>query len=541
MFNPDRRPSDIDSVSSATSNATSRATTIPNSWSATTLQDKLKQLSQYNIRPVDDDDDHSSNSSDTPEGAMSVNSKNNDMQRNNIIQPNNMNAQNQQQPWVNPYWGPTSNSGTTTYPSDVNPSVNGVGVSTAQEHVKQLIPGSILINDQGEIDDAQWSKNSGLHSSTSSASFTPGGEYISDESGGAGGYLAPTHIQRRSAPASSGQTVQSGNRNSLTQSQQTPENMTNSTTQPWVNPYWPQKDQNNTDRSQSGNFKPNFENSSHLYVNTSPKTTIASDTWENPYWGDNNTINENSLSMKSSSSSSTVPYFYERIYPPPSPTSSLTNIQHEITPSMKKSDVHMQDDNDDLPYTFDNPNVVRYRAPYAAPNRTNKVFNSTPTILNAQYPLSSEPKLNTSGYSPTTNINTPSSLNNILSTLFPNANTYPSSSVHYDIPSLSNSATVLTESEIHRIHKALRLLETDPNAIPTVESYNHMTSSSSTIDQRSDPLSSITSSAQPHSSLLSRTVQFSSPKASLFSMPSYPGTTRKSLHQSTEQGKVALI
>ena len=129
MFNPDRRSSDIDSVSSATSDATSRATTIPNSWSATTLQDKLKQLGQYNIRPIDDDDDdHSSNSSDTPEGAMSVNSKSNDMHRNNIIQPNNMNTQNQQQPWVNPYWGPTSSSGTIPSPSDANHSVNGVGV-----------------------------------------------------------------------------------------------------------------------------------------------------------------------------------------------------------------------------------------------------------------------------------------------------------------------------------------------------------------------------------------------------------------------------
>ncbi|CAF4448043.1 unnamed protein product, partial [Rotaria magnacalcarata] len=76
--------------------------------------------------------------------------------------------------------------------------------SSSPIHIQQLIPGSILINDEGEIDDLSWKQNAHLKSSTSDNSFNPGGKYVADESGGPGGYLAPTHLQRRIVTSSPG-------------------------------------------------------------------------------------------------------------------------------------------------------------------------------------------------------------------------------------------------------------------------------------------------------------------------------------------------
>ena len=119
MFNQEHRSSDLESVSSETSDITSRATTIPGSWSATTLQQKLNQLNQYNIHPLDDDD-QSSVSTDTT--VHTVTNNNHDVQNTNIQQSNVGTTQNHQQStWVNPYWGPNPQSGTTvTHQSNTN-------------------------------------------------------------------------------------------------------------------------------------------------------------------------------------------------------------------------------------------------------------------------------------------------------------------------------------------------------------------------------------------------------------------------------------
>ncbi|UJR14007.1 hypothetical protein I4U23_001007 [Adineta vaga] len=550
MYNYDRRPSDLDSASSSvTSDVTSRATTIQNSWSATTLQEKLRQLSQYNIRPIDDD--QSSVSTDMTAQETTVIQMNNDAQRNHSNSSNDNNTvnqqQQQQQPWINPYWGVNSNSETTTTQSETNHTSD----SSPQKHVKQLIPGSILINDQGEIDDALWKKNAGINSSTSSASFNPGGEYVSDENGGGGGFLAPTHIQRRAVPSSSsGQTVQSGNVSLSNQPPSSSSTTSTPSTQPWINPYWPQSNQNNDDHIQTNDSKQNAGNKSPVYINTSPKATRSTDFWQQSHWVDNNTSNQNRLPTESASSPPKilpVPFFYERIYPPPAPSSSPTNKKSGVTHSIRKSEAHIHDDDenasDDLPYTFDSPNVVRYRAgPPSPPNMRNKNVNINSTLTAAPYPMSSTAKSNFSQYASTTISMTPSFSTNILPTLFPNRSEYSPSVLQYNIPSLSNSITILTEEEIHSIHDALRLLQTNPNAIPVIETSNHIKSSPSpTINHQSNPFSSFTPSSRAQSSISSRNVQFNIQQTPAFSMPSYPGTTRKSLQQLTKQGKVVLI
>ena len=123
MYDQAYHPSDLESVSSKTSDATSRATTIPNSWSATTLQEKLNQLNQYNIHPIDDD--QSSTSTETTARYVTMMNNNISTQRNNVNPTSAGTTQNQPQPaWVNPYWGPSTHTGTTATQSATNPINN---------------------------------------------------------------------------------------------------------------------------------------------------------------------------------------------------------------------------------------------------------------------------------------------------------------------------------------------------------------------------------------------------------------------------------
>jgi hypothetical protein len=113
MLNKERHSSDSSSVSSNTTDNTSRATTPQTSWSATTLQKKMNRLNQFKIQPIEAD--QSSIHSTTSEQVATV----------SIKSPDGMNTQNQQQQeWVNPYWGPKSNSGTIVTQSETNPIVN---------------------------------------------------------------------------------------------------------------------------------------------------------------------------------------------------------------------------------------------------------------------------------------------------------------------------------------------------------------------------------------------------------------------------------
>ncbi|CAF4207646.1 unnamed protein product [Rotaria sp. Silwood2] len=108
--------------------------------------------------------------------------------------------QQQQTPneWINPYWGVNWLPATTLTGPIIQGNIESSNIQHASSKpgIQRLIPGSILINDRDEIEDSLWKQgNSSVESLTSSNSFHPGGKYISDESGGRGGFLAPTHVQ----------------------------------------------------------------------------------------------------------------------------------------------------------------------------------------------------------------------------------------------------------------------------------------------------------------------------------------------------------
>jgi hypothetical protein len=107
MFNQGRYPSDSESISSETSDVTSRKTTSSDSWSDTALQQEQQQIDRLNIQL--NEEDRSSIPLTTIPSENTVNSKKPSMQNTNNNQSNqvttlNEQQQQQQQIWVNPYW-----------------------------------------------------------------------------------------------------------------------------------------------------------------------------------------------------------------------------------------------------------------------------------------------------------------------------------------------------------------------------------------------------------------------------------------------------
>ena len=190
-----------------------------------------------------------------------------------------------------------------------------------------------------------------MTSLASNNSFNPGSVYVSDESGGQGGFLAPTHTS--ASPAIPSSTLTAHSKDDLDLKQSAPKldvsrqnsstlsgrnDSTNDTTQekkPWINPYWTTAVASNKDagaekkilstsstptralseetssrshtasplqserKSPSGvdQTKSAWTNS---YRDTTPdskppsttlepaSTTVSTASWENPYWKDNN-------------------------------------------------------------------------------------------------------------------------------------------------------------------------------------------------------------------------------------------------------------
>ena len=124
LFRQIRRPSDSESISSQTSNATSRATTLPDSWSDTASlnRQRITRLNKLHIQPIQAD--HTSSPSSNGESVVTVINKKPDVQRTGNNQFNEGNTQNQrqqqQQPWINPYWGPDGKPGAEVTRSGTN-------------------------------------------------------------------------------------------------------------------------------------------------------------------------------------------------------------------------------------------------------------------------------------------------------------------------------------------------------------------------------------------------------------------------------------
>lgn len=116
MFQQGRRPSDSESETSETSDVTSRATTLPDSWSNAALSQQQQQLKSLDIQQIEDD------RSLTPTPTASVNTVISNKavgQKANNTPSNQVNTQ-QQQPWVNPYWGANWKPNTSIVQSGTN-------------------------------------------------------------------------------------------------------------------------------------------------------------------------------------------------------------------------------------------------------------------------------------------------------------------------------------------------------------------------------------------------------------------------------------
>ncbi|CAF1443036.1 unnamed protein product [Rotaria sp. Silwood1] len=260
MHRQERSHLSSESASSETSSITSRATTLTGAFSdnksntSLEYQPVISGLDRLKIYRVEDD--HSSAFSSTAPSASTVINMKPNTNRIDNNQSNEMITQNQQKPWINPYWGSNWKPNTTATRSEANKINTNTNVpySSAPGHISQLIPGSILINDQGELDDLSWNKNTHIRPLFSNNPLNPSGKYIPDDNRGPGGYLAPTHVQRRiviSSPgifvnpeinfgytrSSSSSDLNTHSRPTFNRQQTFPES-TDNNIQQWVNPYW---------------------------------------------------------------------------------------------------------------------------------------------------------------------------------------------------------------------------------------------------------------------------------------------------------------
>ncbi|CAF4597564.1 unnamed protein product [Rotaria sp. Silwood1] len=300
MHRQERSHLSSESASSETSSITSRATTLTGAFSdnksntSLEYQPVISGLDRLKIYRVEDD--HSSAFSSTAPSASTVINMKPNTNRIDNNQSNEMITQNQQKPWINPYWGSNWKPNTTATRSEANKINTNTNVpySSAPGHISQLIPGSILINDQGELDDLSWNKNTHIRPLFSNNPLNPSGKYIPDDNRGPGGYLAPTHVQRRiviSSPgifvnpeinfgytrSSSSSDLNTHSRPTFNRQQTFPES-TDNNIQQWVNPYWGTKP--NQTKPQVPQYNNRLGNQQSV-----PSSNSTQGSWVNPYWG----------------------------------------------------------------------------------------------------------------------------------------------------------------------------------------------------------------------------------------------------------------
>ncbi|CAF4993650.1 unnamed protein product, partial [Rotaria sp. Silwood1] len=299
MHRQERSHLSSESASSEISSITSRATTLTGAFSdnksntSLEYQPVISGLDRLKIYRVEDD--HSSAFSSTAPSASTVINMKPNTNRIDNNQSNEMITQNQQKPWINPYWGSNWKPNTTATRSEANKINTNTNVpySSAPGHISQLIPGSILINDQGELDDLSWNKNTHIQPLFSNNPLNPSGKYIPDDNRGPGGYLAPTHVQRRiviSSPgifvnpeinfgytrSSSSSDLNTHSRPTFNRQQTFPER-TDNNIQQWVNPYWGTKP--NQTKPQFSQYNSRLGNQQSV-----PSSNSTQSSWVNPYW-----------------------------------------------------------------------------------------------------------------------------------------------------------------------------------------------------------------------------------------------------------------
>ncbi|CAF4114899.1 unnamed protein product [Rotaria sordida] len=300
MYSQGRNHSNSRATSRETSNASSRRTTLSDSWEdimSNTIpgsQRTINDSNQFNIHSREDG--RSSVLSSTIQSVDTVISKKRDIDRTSNNRSHENLTQNQRKPWINPYWGPNWNpntAGTQSKPKNLNKNTN-IKRSPSPMNIHQVVPGSILVNDQDEMDDLSWTPNMHIKAIVSNNPLNPSGKYIADDNGSSDGYVTPTLINRQILTSSpelslhsesdldSIQSSSSSDANTRSQStfnrQQTFSKTTDNKNQTWVNPYWGKKlNQNNFQSTQENNRIRNQKSAS--------SNNSIQNSWVNPYWG----------------------------------------------------------------------------------------------------------------------------------------------------------------------------------------------------------------------------------------------------------------
>jgi hypothetical protein len=196
-----------------------------------------------------------------------------------------------------------------------------------------------------------------------------------------------------------------------------------------------------------------------------------------------------------------IPSFYERIYPahtPPSSPRPTTYIKENKLPNTEKliqppqsnvtnqTDNYHEGDHDILPYTIDGQGIAHYRSvPSSSPGTTNKTVTFAAPPLTTQNPVSFPSTSNTAPLQKqnptlstlvTSNGVTPfQTTNSVPSPPIANPATMQSLNFLNSLPLYGQSLPIVfTAAELSDVQNALRSLEINSNAIPTIESIQYV-------------------------------------------------------------------
>ena len=397
-------------------------------------------------------------------------------------------------PWKNPYWKEQSSAGIES-PSQPPSTPTG----SNRKESKPQTP-SITTDSAKPWTNPYWKDDARAKSSTPKVADQPGEN--------------PYWKQKSTTPSESSKKPQS----TLSALQETT---------PWVNPYW--KDNKSTSTEIKSNQRSQNQSTNG---NSRQKSSPVSDSTRKRANGNalDNNLNYDNRSPSQHSVPS-IPSYYERVYPPSGPTpsskpSSKTNLSTKLSQQISsqpttddrlKTFDPISDNQDALPFTVDNRGVLHYQA--QSPTSPVSSFKASNFVTSSPRSQSQAPL-----YQPSAQLidgtSKATSYTAGKSAAPPTSTTANLASV--DILNALTSASsyvVVTEREISDIQKALRLLETNPSSVPTVEASHFAPKTSSSSRTQNQPYATLNTTRTPPSnpanySSISALVNTSSPNYS---------------------------
>jgi hypothetical protein len=273
-------------------------------------------------------------------------------------------------------------------------------------------------------------------------------------------------------------------------------------TNKWENPYWSNSGSNMIPKSASRNNEQRTNSRQHSYGDDSSQTKFKA-TQRSTIGNQNghkrtqdNLWNTDSASLSESKIPS-IPDFYQQIFPASASSSSLKRTATETNGNQAMGILAKQstrsvastpralavtDSKQDnaLPFTIDGQDVAHFRFYSPSPSSTIRATNFTTGSAIAQQLSAPIPSTTMAIPRSSSNTKSAASIANIsfqqrglpsLSGLSPMLPTRDNalSDAHNHVLSSSATSWIITEQEVNDIQHALRLLEVNPNSIPTID------------------------------------------------------------------------